>query len=275
MNITIRFAITSVALGLALAQNRETLAAFEVASIKPAPTQMMSRGKIRIGMSIDAGHVSGTLSLMDMIAAAYDVKPYQVVGPDWLTSERFDVNAKIPDGVPETRVNEMFQTLLADRFKLTIHRDTKDHAIYALVVGKNGPKLQEAAPDESDPAGPSRNVSRMKTQGGRLHMQIDRTTMKDFADTISRFLDRPVIDMTGLTGSYQMSLDLSMDDMKNMMRSQGINLGVPGAPSDSAADPSGSSVFTAVQQFGLKLESRKAPLEAIVVDRLEKSPTEN
>jgi uncharacterized protein (TIGR03435 family) len=107
-------------------------------------------------------------------------------------------------------------------------------------------------------------------------MQLDRVTMKDFAETISRFLDQPVVDMTGLTGSYQMSLDPSRDDMRNMMRSQGFNLPPPsGAPADGAADASGSSMFTAVQQYGLKLESRKASLEAIVVDHLEKSPTEN
>ncbi len=263
----IRFAVASFTLGAAFGQNQPSLAAFEVASIKPVAPMPASGGRIRIGMDIDAGRVSGTLSLMDMIAAAYEVKPYQIVGPDWLTSQRFDVNAKIPQGIPESRVNEMFQTLLADRFKLTIHRGTKDQAVYALLVAKNGPKLTEAGSDN-----PSAKIQR---GGGNGHMQMDRTTMKEFAETISRFLDRPVVDMTGLTGLYQMSLDPSPDDMRNMMRSHGMNVRPPAAPADDAADTSGSSMFTAVQQYGLKLESRKASLEVIVVDHLEKSPTEN
>jgi len=283
-NSIVGLALLSLPLTAALAQTTAP-AAFEVASIKPVAPMPASGGKIRIGMDIDAGRVSGTLSLMDMIAAAYDVKAYQIVGPDWLTTQRFDINAKIPEGIPETRVNEMFQTLLADRFKLAIHRGTKDQAIYALVVGRNGPKLTEAEPhdpvksrDAPGDAPAARNGPRMKMDrgSGNGHMQLNRVTMKDFAETISRFLDRPVVDMTGLTGSYQMSLDPSRDDMRNMMRSQGFNLPPPpGPPVDGAADASGSSMFTAVQQYGLKLESRKASLEAIVVDHLEKSPTEN
>jgi uncharacterized protein (TIGR03435 family) len=177
----------------------------------------------------------------------------------------------------------MFQTLLAERFKLAIHRGTKDQAIYALLVGRNGPKLTEAPPDDpaksrdapgDAPAAPSGPRMKMDRGSGNGHMQLDRVTMKDFAETISRFLNRPVVDMTGLTGSYQMSLDPSPDDMRNMMRSHGLNLPPPSAPSDGA-DASGSSMFTAVQQYGLKLESRKASLEAIIVDHLEKSPSEN
>ncbi len=295
--------------------------AFEVATIKPSeqPTPgQFRRTQVRFGMQIDGARVNiQFMSLMEIVAAAYRVKPYQVTGPDWLTTERFDIVAKIPDGVSRDLVPEMLQSLLAERFKLTEHRDKKDHAIYALVVGKNGPKLKDAAPDaaappaaDGEPVPPSGNspgpgqmqIGRDKgglvisgsragtmrmsmSPGGTMRMEGSKMTAPVLADMISRFVDRPVVDMTGLTGTYDVTLDLSMEDMRLAARNAGMP--APGAgpggagamtrpPAESASDPSGGgSIFTAVQALGLKLEPRKAPLESITIDHLEKTPTEN
>jgi uncharacterized protein (TIGR03435 family) len=117
---------------------------------------------------------------------------------------------------------------------------------------------------------------------GVMRMESSKVTMANFADIISRFVDRPVVDMTELKGSYQIGLDLSMDDIRNMARSAGMALPAqgPGAesgksPADAASEPSGTSIFATIQQLGLKLESRKSPLDMIVIDHAEKTPTEN
>jgi len=117
--------------------------AFEVASIKPAPPQ--APGRVSIRMSSDPGRLNYTnVSLSDLMAKAYSVQHDHISGPAWLDTERFDIVAKIPAGVAEDQIPRMFQALLADRFKLKLHREKNQLPIYALVVGKNGPKMQKA-----------------------------------------------------------------------------------------------------------------------------------
>src|ERR1700722_15101648 len=136
---------------------------FEVASIKPAATPTMPdrmAGKIRIGMNIDGARVDiGFLSLADLIRTAYRVKQYQISGPNWISSERWDILATLPEGASRDQVPEMLQTLLAERFGLKVNKESKEQAIFALVVGKNGPKLKEAAPDPDAPSAASGGVS--------------------------------------------------------------------------------------------------------------------
>ena len=294
--------------------------AFEVATIKlarPLQEQAMS-GKVHVGVNIDAGRVDiGAMSVADLITIAYKVKPHQISGPDWLNIDRFDIVAKIPDGVDKEKVPEMMQALLADRFKLTFHREDKDHQIYALVVGKNGPKLKESPPDPEPPkegdtppkeekgvmiinngndsmrikqSGNTTTVNsgangttRVTMEDGHMKMELSKMSMEGLAAVISRFVDKPVMDMTELKGNYQMTIQLTMEDMMNAARAQGMQ--IPGAspggaasssrPADAASDPSGSSIFSTVQQMGLKLEARKAPIETIIIDHVEKAPTEN
>lgn len=295
--------------------------AFEVASIKPAAPldpAKIAAGQLHVGMTIDGARVDiGFFSLADLIRTAYNVKPYQVTGPDWMSAQRFDMVAKMPEGASKDQVPQMLQALLAERFKLTVHRDSKEHSVYALMVGKNGPKLKESPPD-ADPApssapgggdtpapgsgnGPlrvNRSGNGMVISGGRggatrvsmgpngtIHMEVSKMAMPAFADMLSPFVDRPVVDMTELKGNYQVALDLSLDDMRIAARSAGVavpGLAPGGEPSrqsgldaPAASDPSGSSIFAAVQQLGLKLDPRKAPMEMIVIDHLEKAPTEN
>jgi uncharacterized protein (TIGR03435 family) len=188
----------------------------------------------------------------------------------------------------------MLQALLAERFGLKVHRESKEQAIFALVVGKNGPKLKEAAPDPDAPSaasggvsisrdgqgvavkgGPMGNARMSVGPGGAMHMEAGNMAMVQFAEMLSRFVDRPVVDMTELKGQYQIALDLSREDLGNVARSAGVMLPPAAPPGDAASDPSGGSIFQAVQQLGLKLDPRKAPLDKIVVDHLEKAPTEN
>jgi uncharacterized protein (TIGR03435 family) len=294
--------------------------AFEVATIKPAlPIQEQAlSGKMHIGVNMDGARVDiGGMTLKDLIGIAYKLKPHQISGPDWMSVDRFDIMGKIPDGVSKDKMPEMLQTLLADRFKLTFHREDKETAVYALVVGKNGPKLKESPPDPEPPkegdappkeekgtmvinngndkvrirqTGNGAEVStglngntKMVMEEGHMRMHMSKMTTPGLADVLSRFVDKPVVDMTELKGNYQMDIELTMEDMMNAARAQGVSIPAPpggGAasgsrPADTVADPSGSSIFSTVQQMGLKLEARKAPLETIAVDHLERAPTEN
>lgn len=286
---------------------------FEVAAIKPAPdlmTQFTSGKPPHIGMKVDGAQVDiGALSLADLIAVAYKIKPYQLSGPDWMKKDRWDILARIPDGVSKDLVPDMLQALLAERFKLTIHRDTKEHSEYALLVGKNGLKLKES-PKDSDTPPPAGGTTvdtgngqmNIKTDGkggatvsspmgnikvspgpDGIHYEFGKMDMPAFAATLSQISNLPVVDMTELKGNYQVAFDIPMADVLKAAQSAGF--AVPGAPpgadagnspANAASDPSGGNViFDSVQKLGLRLEQRKAPMETIVVDHLEKAPTEN
>jgi uncharacterized protein (TIGR03435 family) len=225
--------------------------AFEVASIKPAPPQ--APGRVSIRMSSDPGRLNYTnVSLSDLMAKAYGVQHNQISGPAWLDTERFDIVAKIPAGVAEDQIPRMFQALLADRFKLKLHSEKKQLPVYALVVLKTGPKLQKA---ESS-SGLSGGLSL-----GRGHVS-GKVAMPWFADYLSLRVGRPVMDQTELDGAYVIALDWVPDS--------------PEVPDGASPGASGPSLFTALQeQLGLKLMATKGPVEFLVIDHMEKIPTEN
>jgi uncharacterized protein (TIGR03435 family) len=282
--------------------------AFEVASIKPSEPvtpAMVAAGKLHVGMKIDAKRVDiGNFTLLQLMCKAYDVKPYQVSGPSWLmmlNGQRFDIVANLPEGATKEQVPQMLQALLADRFKLAIHRESKDQAIYAMVVGKGGLKIKETEEPAVAPDAPAPNpgvtgsssVSVTQTKGGAvvsdgtgktqkmipspdgksMRLEISGATLAEMAEGLGPLVDHPVLDMTGLKGKYTMALDISMQDMMNAARAAGAAV-PPSAPADAASDP-GGSVFTSIQALGLKLEPRKSPMAMIVVDKVEKMPTEN
>jgi uncharacterized protein (TIGR03435 family) len=293
--------------------------AFEVASIKPAAplnAREAMMGQQRVGMKVDATRVDiANLSLADLVRIAYRVKPYQIAGPPWMKGTRFDIVAKLPEGASPDQAPEMLQKLLVERFKLTVHRETKEHAVYALVVGKNGPKLVEAPTDavptaqSAAPTAPDHNSGplqlnadassllisgeptgriRLSQGAGGMQLEARAATMAALADILSRILDRPVVDITALKGAYQLTLNLSMQEMHAMVEGAGVMPPGPGmgggemhrtgadAPGGAqGSDAPASSVFQNIQQLGLKLEARKAPMEMIIVDRLEKAPTQN
>ena len=265
-----------------------TLPSFEVASVKPAPPPTDGRMMVRMGG--DPGRVDYTnVSLKDLLSRAYEVKRYQVSGPSWMETERFDVTAKVPDGTPKEQVPLMLQQLLNERFRMAVHKEKKELPVYALVVVKGGPKLQKAEDDPSSPEalppGPPRPDGPVRR--GMIRMmpgKIDakHINMGSFTDMLSNILDRPVIDETKLDGNYDISMDVSMEEI-GLMRGMrfpppqheaGPAGGQPGGAPVAESTP-GTSIFTAIQQLGLKLEPKKAPVDLVVVDRSEKVPTEN
>jgi uncharacterized protein (TIGR03435 family) len=288
---------------------------FEVASVKPAAPitpAMLASGKLHVGMSVEGTRVDiGYMSLAELIQSAFKVKSHQVSGPDWMAGQRFDILARMPEGTTKEQVPEMLQALLAERFQLKVHQETREHPVYALVVAKGGPKLKESPPDgEAPPAENSKNpgitvgtgdgqvrinntgggatvvtgnggATKMSMgQDGQMRMEMSRMTMPAFAELLARLADRPVLDMTELKGNYQIVLDLTMTDLLAVARASGASLPAFGGRGDGsrlgqASDPSGGSVFASVQELGLRLDPRKAPAETVIVDQLEKTPTEN
>jgi uncharacterized protein (TIGR03435 family) len=302
---------------------------FEVASVKASPPfdpQKILSGQQRIGMRMDASRVEiDGMPLPDIINTAFRTKSYQVTAPGWvgtgLNAPRFDIHATLPAGANPDQLPEMLQALLAERFKLTFHRETKEQPIFALIVGKNGPKLVESpnSPPAGDaapagavpPPGPTSGLlgrggtpavqisgnpqTGMTIKGaatgtmrmsmspeGTMHLEADKVSMASLAETLTRFLDRPVVDQTGLKGNYKIALDLAREDLMNAVRAVGVvppaALGTaPGATggAPAASDPSGGSIFRSVEQLGLKLDSRKTPIDHLVIDHLERTPTED
>jgi uncharacterized protein (TIGR03435 family) len=323
--ISVNFcAVALIASGALLGQQPAPLA-FEVATIKPAPPispAQIAAGKLHVGMKIDAGRVDiGFMSIADLVRTAYEIKAHQLSGPDWMNTERFDILAKIPEGGTKEQVPAMLKTLLQERFKLTLHKENKEHPVYALVVGKGGPKLKDSPADEPAPAegtaapagkggtvietnGGSMRVNQsadgrgatITTPGagtvkmgmgpdGTMHMEASKVTMPAFAEMLTRFVDKPVVDETGLKGNYQIVLDLSLGDLMRVAQKAGVGVPMPGAGgpggapagvADAASDPGGGgSVFTAVQSLGLKLEPKKQAVDTYIIDHVEKEPSEN
>jgi uncharacterized protein (TIGR03435 family) len=264
---------------------------FEVASVKAStlrPVEAIAAGR-NIGMKIDGARVDiGLMPLKFLIETAYSIKPYQLSGPDWMATERFDIEAKLPDGSTKDEVPLMLQALLAERFKLVVRRESKDESIYALLAGKDGPKLKETLPDAviSDKPFPNGFGGRLllvkeeSADGPRTYSRLNGITlfeaekiaMPDLAFDLMHYTDAiPVVDMTGLKGYYQVALTVPGPPNGGRMAARG---GDAGRPPEEASDPS-PSIFASVQKLGLKLERRKAPFEQIVVEHLEKVPTEN
>jgi uncharacterized protein (TIGR03435 family) len=227
---------------------------FEVASVKRAPPQLGR--SFNSGMKLDPGRLTCTnISLHKLIYESYGVKDYQVSGPDWLSTEIYDIAATLPLGATGDDVLLMIRSLLAERFKLTLHRDTKEMPVYALVVGKSGSKLQEV------------EFGRGSTSATNGRLVATKIPIRNLTEFLSRVTGRPVLDMTGLKGFYSFTLEYTPEEAPSAP--------APGAPPipESTVGP---SLLSAIQeQLGLKLEARKAPVEILVVDHAEKVPTEN
>ena len=267
---------------------------FEVASIRPSAEA--PQGTAAVGLRIDGAQVRvASFALKDYIAMAYRVKQYQVSGPDWLASEKFDILATLPAGVAPGQVPEMLQALLADRFQVKMHRDKKELPVYALEVGKGGPKLKETPPDSNADngdaakgnvnvaAGGSANGVAVNLGNGSYYsfasnrFEARKLNMAALAGSLERFVDRPIVDLTELKGNYDFTLELSPEDYGAMLIRSAISAGVVLPPQALRALEGGSlgSLFEALQKLGLKLDARKAPLDVLVIDQARKTPTDN
>ena len=243
------------------------LPAFEAASVRKAapqgegrPDQARSAGLCRE----DPGRISCIGSPLNLVLMrAYDVKSYQVLGPAWMENEKYDIIATKPAGATKEQTSAMLQRLLVDRFRMSVRRESRELPVYALVVGKNGPKLKkfEGANDNGYAAG---------FTFGNGHFRFQVLTLAHLASGLTFVMGRPVIDMTGIEGRFDITMDISTEGLSGLPGTSAPTGGDPPTASDPAP-----SVFTAVQEFGLRLESRKAPIECIVIDKAEKVPVEN
>jgi uncharacterized protein (TIGR03435 family) len=229
---------------------------FEVATIKPTPPD--AKAGRYITMQGTNRFIVKYYTLKLLIAAAYNLSPKVVSGgPAWVDSDHFEIEAETPGDKQPARPEQMamLRSLLADRFKLSFHREPKEFSIYALEVAKDGPKLKESTTPATDPA---QLISTVYPQ--RIHLPARNATMDDFASLLQRaLLDRPVADRTGLTGRYDFDLDWAPDETQ-------FGGEVPVAPADAQAPP----FFTAIQQqLGLRLEAMRGNVDAFVIDHAE------
>ena len=222
---------------------------------------------------------------------AYDVQTYQINAPDWLSTERYDIVAKVPAGATKSQVNVMWQNLLKERFGLVLHHESKEFQVDELTAAKGGLKLKETSlPPNAEPftpiPGPPKNdkngLPEMNGTGAIVAITLNNGTptarmvakglpLSEIATRLAGLLRRPVVDKTGLTGKYDFTLEFTPD-------LSGFSFLPPppgAAPSGNASDP-GTSIPSAVEeQLGLKLRATKGMLDVIVVDHAEKVPTEN
>jgi uncharacterized protein (TIGR03435 family) len=200
-----------------------------------------------------------------LLAGAFSLKLYQISGPSWMDTERYDITARAPDGTTTETVRKMMQTLLIERFGMKIHREDQVRPVYVLEVAKGGFKLKPA--EDADPASADR--TRFSTNG---HMEAK--TLGSLANMLSAFMDRPVLDRTGLTGLYNISLDVSPEDLAGFQRLKSARHELDDSGATPVEDQT-NSVFSALKDLGLRLSARKMPVETLVVDHAEKIPTEN
>lgn len=269
----------------ALMQGQESAPAHspmvEVASIKPAAPDARA-------MLLQPGPGGGiritNMSLKDMIMIAWRVQPFQMSGgPAWIDSARYDIVAKPEAKISQSEIPAMLQSLLADRFQVRLRSETKEMPVYALVLarkdGKPGPDLMESKEGDCQKFDPAQPPARPEPAAppprycGRLMMGPNRITaiavpLSSLIPTLSRMLGRQVVDQTGLKGNFDLNVTWTPDETQAFPpRPPGEN----SAPSDSAAP----SFFTAFQErLGLKFESKKGPVEIIVVENAER-PSEN
>jgi uncharacterized protein (TIGR03435 family) len=222
---------------------------FEVASVKKLDTSGPP-GDIPRNADPSPGHFTmRNVPLRMLLEWAYDLKDYEISGPDWIKiDERYEVIAKAAGPAPESAVRQMLQTLLVERFQMKVHRETREMPVYVLLPGKAEPKVKEVAADAQPSFG--------KGPGATFLAQ----PISRFTFMLSRRMDRPVLDKTGLTGRYDFTVDLS-------------GLGFNGREPEV---PGGPSIFTTVQRdLNLRLEARKEPIEILVIDSANRIPTEN
>jgi uncharacterized protein (TIGR03435 family) len=258
--------------------------AFEVASVKSNKTAdpRQVRWQYLPGGGLSATNVPPYV----YIAEAYNI-PIQSVrlsgGPDWIRSERYDIQAtaekgSIPAGLSrDARIEKsrlMLQTLLADRFHLTMRRETKEIPVYAVVIGKDGPKLQKSAIEEKDcPDAPDLGDATCHGfnggQGRGLHGKM--VNMTDLVEYVSNWTDRPLLDKTGLRGLFAVETEGWQPMRQRPAREAGAE---PTAEDLRFADPTTPTLFMIFERLGLKMEPQKAPVEMFVIDHVER-PTEN
>lgn len=272
---------------------------FEVASVKPAPPGSGGRGGgvgIRGGPgTADPGQITYThILLKKILMDAYGMKDYQISGPDWLVTERYDIIAKIPEGTTKDQSNFMLRSLLKERFNLMYHSESRDLAVYELVVAKNGWKLNAAAAADDAPSAPGTPVRMTPDKdgfpdlpagsanmvgvnsNGRMRVAARMQPISGLINELESMLDRHILDKTGLTGKYDFKLQFSTEGLGGNFARVMSAQAPPTATPVETQNHGGVSLFAAVQdQLGLKLESKKDRIDYLIIDHIDKVPTEN
>ncbi|MEJ2111706.1 MAG: TIGR03435 family protein, partial [Acidobacteriota bacterium] len=291
---SLRFAyILSVVISLvlcgSLSAQTEELPSFEVASIKQAPPlqelvmeiQSGKRGVDSLKATVNDARVDiGYIPLNNLIMMGFEMKEYQIVGPDWMPSQAFTVRAKIPEGGSKEQVPGMIQSLLKERFKLATHRGTKEVSVYALTVSKDGHKMTEVAKAENTPktqeedaeappadpdeqTGSDTTEAEMKIEpqangmvldmgeAGQLRMNVtpDRGMVLEFgkmnmdglAEILSQFMDRPVVNKTELKDFYEISLEIPITEVLSMAQRIAPKYGIALPPGISGGNIAGAT----------------------------------
>jgi uncharacterized protein (TIGR03435 family) len=223
--------------------------AFDVASVK---TNHSGSGGSRFFGLRNGTFRAENVTLKTLLSEAYGMGSFRIAGPDWIDSDKFDLEAKSPAGVPDSQMGPMLQSLLRERFMVAVHRETKEVPAFDMVVAKSGVRIHLVDPEH--PPGPPPRYAGGATKGGV-------GTMREIADRLAANAGRPIVDRTGVEGTFAYFLNYAP---------------LSAQPSDGAADSGPPDFFEAMeQQLGLKLEPKKEPIEILVVDRAERVPTPN
>jgi uncharacterized protein (TIGR03435 family) len=259
---------------------------FEVASVKPSPP-IPANGGVYFGPARggpgtpDPGQITWTYArFIDLLTTAYDVQIYQINGPAWMASERYDIQVKLAPGTTQNQVRLMWKNLLAERFGLMLHHESKEFQVEELVAAKAGHKLKES---DDDPAFALTGeppklkdgalltpglVSRIMPGANGLNVQtVARAQpLSKLTGMLTNVVGRPVLNKTGLAGTYDFTLDFTAPAPPRQPRAD-----APEHPAES-----GPEISAAIeQQLGLKLVAAKARLDTLIIDKIEKTPTAN
>ena len=280
------------------AQASDSTLRFEVVSVKLTPPSINTvAGQLR---TIDPGRLHYVnISLRDLVLDAYNLKAYQVVGPDWLREIALDIDATMRPGVTKEQIRVMFQNLLADRFGLTVHWDTRQLPAYSIVIAGPGPKMKESVavpplgnttgngappPSLSGPGkldadgfpivpGPQRDGVGTVMINGRSRLRGQQATIQDLASELSRQLKYPVTDQTGLESKYDFTVKFATPGWSGKLEDI-PELGIR-ASAYEAMQPLPDLAAALQSQMGLKLQSKKARVAVLIVDHVAKAPTAN
>lgn len=260
-------------------------ATFEVASVKPNKS---GDGRVMIGIPPTGRYTATNVPLRMLLQQSYQLQPFQIVGgPSWISSDRFDIVGKAPDGFTPDQLRPMVRALLVDRFKLKSHLETREMPIYELVLarsdGKLGPNIMPSKGDckallsqrrGGPPPAPPQPGQPLECSMmlGAGNLNAGGMEIGQLARSLGQLVNRIVNDKTGLKGEYDFQLSFTPEGRGNPFVPGG---GAPPGVDAPAADPNRPSLFTALQeQLGLKLDSQKGPVEVLVIDSVEQ-PTED
>jgi uncharacterized protein (TIGR03435 family) len=285
--LTNRMGVLAGATCLAAAGQAGGYLSFEVASLKPSTAGAMDSRTVSGGPGTSSpGQITYTNQpLRQILMNAYGVKADQISGPGWLETERFDISAKVAAGTTNEQANVMMQNLLVDRFHLFLHCEPKEMDAYALTLGRTGAKLAPAATATSPAEAGTPTLGRAgkdgwpalppgqpgiaaTNQNGHVRLRARESPLSDFTRLMASQLGTRVVDQTGLTGKYDFELEFSTEGLVG-------RLGQALPPPTEAEAQDLPTIFGAVQRLGLKLQKTKAPVEILVIDRIEKVPGEN